>query len=107
MTKTNKVMKAVKLMIALLMVGSITAKAVDMERGVKVLATRMDVVYLKVSQDLIGGVLVVVDANGNKMLEMPIEGKKVLVDFINENPGNYVIHIERCNHVEEVQYHRA
>ena len=107
MTKTNKVMKAVKLMIALLMVGSITAKAVDMERGVKVLATRMDVVYLKVSQDLIGGVLVVFDANGNKMLEMPIEGKKVLVDFINENPGNYVIHIERCNHVEEVQYHRA
>jgi hypothetical protein len=103
----NKDMKAVKLMIVLMIIGSIGAKAADHDRGVKVLSTRLDVVYLKVSTDLVGGVLIVFDENGNKMMEMPIEGKKVLIDFINENPGNYVIHIERCNHVEEVQYHRV
>ena len=96
-----------RLVIALIMVGSIAANAVDVDRGVKVISTRLDVVYLKVSTDLVGGVLIVFDENGTKLREMPIEGKKVLVDFINENPGNYVIHIERCNHVEEVQYHRA
>jgi hypothetical protein len=100
-------MKAVNVMIVLAMVTAGLANAVDVEQGVKVLASKMDVIYLKVSDDLVGGSISVFDDHGTKVMELMIEKKRVLVDFYTERPGDYVIYIENKGHVVELDYHKA
>lgn len=95
-----------KLMVAALLMSSVALYAGD-DHGVKVLSTKMDIVYLKVPPNMIGAVLTVYDNSGSILTVLPVNGKKVVIDFLEAKPGDYVIHIERCDHVEEVKYHRA
>jgi hypothetical protein len=95
------------LMIALMFATTIAVNAAEPNPAVKVLSARMDIVYLKVPVDLVGAELSVFDSTGTKLFDLSVTNRKVLVDFINEKPGDYVIHIERCNHSEEVKYHKV
>jgi hypothetical protein len=99
-------MKAVKLIMVLILVSVVSVNATDIE-GIKVLSSKLDIVYLKVPMDMVGGILTVYDDHGATVFDQSVTNKKVLVDFFEAKPGDYVIHIERCGHVEEVKYHKG
>lgn len=91
----------------LVFASTLALHAAEHDPGVKVLSTRMDIVYLKVPVDLVGASVTVYDDHGTRLFDMAVKHRKVLVDFYNEKPGDYVIHIERCDHIEEVKYHKT
>lgn len=103
----SRKMKTMKMMLALLVVNVGVASAMNITHGVKVLANRMDVMYLKVADDLVGGSLLVYDEYGTKVMELKVNRKRILADFYWMNSGNYVIHIENGGHVAELDYRKA
>jgi hypothetical protein len=100
-------MKVVKVVAVLVLMNAGAAWATDVHPHIKVLSNKMDIVYMKVSDELVGGSLTVYDGQGGIVLEIPVEGKKVLVDFYLQKPGDYVIHIEKSGHAEEIEYHKG
>ncbi len=54
------------------------------ENSIKVVSARMDVVYFKVTCDMIGASMEVYDSNGTMMLSQKITDRKILVDFYAE-----------------------
>jgi len=71
---------------ALMFLGTV-ASAVNPEH-VRVLSTRMDIVYLKVPMDMVGASVTVYDAHGVRVFDQSVTGRKVVVDFIDKRPGN-------------------
>jgi hypothetical protein len=76
------------------------------ETPVKVLSTRMDVVYFKVSCEMIGASMEVYDANGNMIYTEKVTDHKVLVDFYAEPSGSYTIHIKKGGRDETISYNK-
>ena len=74
---------------------------------VTVLRDSMDVLYLKVSNAYVGASLTVFDANGSKVMEMEVSSKKILIDFVNEQTGDYVVHVEKGGFQQDLKYHKV
>src|SRR5262245_27744242 len=98
-----------KAMTVLVMAFVLMVNTVSAEEGghtVKVIATKMDIMYLKVSAAYVGGSLVVFDNGGHKIMESHLDSKKIVVDFFNEVAGDYTVHIEKGGFSQDVKYHK-
>jgi hypothetical protein len=97
-------MKKMMMIPALMLV--MTAAFAKNENPVKVISTRMDVVYFKVSCDMIGASMEVYDADGKMIHSEKVTDKKVLVDFYAEPSGSYTIHLKKNGNDEAITYNK-
>jgi len=72
--------------------------------NVKVLSKNMDVVYLKVSSDMIGAQIDIMDSTGNVIHVANITDKKVIIDFYAEPSGEYTIVVKKNGKEETISY---
>lgn len=101
-------MKKVMLIPALLLVVVASAFAKHTPDGpVKVLSTKLDVVYFKVSCSLIGATMEVRDNTGKVIFTEKVTDRKVLVDFFAEPSGNYSIHLVKDGVDEAINYNKT
>lgn len=92
-------------MILAALVLSVSASAfASKPSSIKVVSKNMDVVYFKVSCDMIGAEIEIHDATGNVILTTTVTDKKVLVDFYAEPSGEYTIVVKKNNVSEEISY---
>ena len=99
-------MKKVMIISALVLSVVVSAFSKDSETGVKVLATKMDVVYFKISCHLIGATIEVRDETGKVIASEVVLEKKVIVDFFAEPSGNYTIHVVKDGKDEAINFHK-
>lgn len=97
-------MKKVMLISALALVVVSSAFANHPEGPVKVISTKMDVVYFKVNCSLIGATMEVRDNDGKVIFSEKVVDHKVLVDFFAEPSGNYTIHLVKDGHDDSISY---
>lgn len=91
---------------ALVLMTSIAALANKPQDPVKVVSKQMDVVYFKVSCDMIGASINVYDANGKMIHTDRVTNRKVLVDFYAEPSGAYTIHVVKNGNEQEIVYNK-
>lgn len=89
---------------ALVLMMSVVAFAGKPEDPVKVVSRKMDVVYFKVSSEMIGASMEVFDSNGKMIHSEKVTDKKVLVDFYAEPSGVYTIHVQKNDKNEEITF---
>ncbi len=97
-------MKKIIILAALVLTVSASAFAAKPASSIKVVSKQMDVVYFKVSCELIGATLEITDANGNVLHTAKVTDKKVIVDFYAEPSGEYTIHVKKNNSDEVISY---
>jgi hypothetical protein len=95
-----------KMLIPALVLMSVVAFANKPENPVKVLSKKMDVVYFKVSCEMIGASMEVYDATGRKILSETVKDHKVIVDFYAEPSGVYTIHVQKNGKDESITYNK-
>ena len=100
-------MKKMILIPALILMVSISAFAKKAPAPVKVVSRTMDVVYFKVSCEMIGASIEVIDENGNVINTAKVTDKKVIVDFYAEPSGNYTIHVVKNSKNEAINYSKV
>lgn len=93
-------------MIALVMMTGAAAYANKPGSPVKVVSKAMDVVYFKVSADMIGASIEVYDANGKLIDSTTVTDNKVIVDFFAEPSGEYTIHVKKENNDNTISYNK-
>jgi hypothetical protein len=96
-------MKKIAMIVLVLMVGA-AAYAKKPGNPVKVVSKTMDVVYFKVSADMIGASIEVYDANGKMIDSTTVTDHKVIVDFYAEPSGEYTIHVKKDSNDNEIVY---
>jgi hypothetical protein len=74
--------------------------------SVRVLAKRMDIFYFKVDEDIIGAEIEVYNDKGEKLITAVITHRHAIVDFFNENPGHYIIKINKGDFNESFDYEK-
>jgi len=94
------------MMALVLMIGT-SAFAKKTTTPVKVVSTNMDVVYFKVSCDMIGASMVIYDQTGKMIHTEKVTDKKVLVDFYAEPSGAYTIHVQKDGKDEVISYKKS
>ena len=94
-------------MVALVLMMSASAFANKPGAHVKVVSKTMDVVYFKVSCDMIGASMEVYDANGTMIHTEKVTDKKVIVDFYAEPSGVYTIHVQKNGNDESIVYTKS
>jgi hypothetical protein len=97
-------MKKMILIPALVLMWSAAAFATKPENPLKVVSRKMDVLYFKVSSELIGASMEVYDQNGKMIYNEKVTDHKVLVDFYAEPSGVYTIHVQKDGKNEEITY---
>jgi hypothetical protein len=105
--KRNNTMKKLMIIAALVLSVSASAFASKPSNGVKVLSTNMDVVYLKVSCDMIGAEIEIHDEKGNVIFTASVTEKKVLIDFYAEPSGEYTIVVKKNTKEESISYSKS
>ena len=96
-----------KMMIVALVMMSASAFANKPGAHVKVVSKTMDVVYFKVSCDMIGASIEILDANGAVIHTEQVTDKKVIVDFFDEPSGEYTIHVKKDGNDESIVYSKS
>lgn len=84
----------------------VSAAFANKPEPMKVVSKRMDVVYFKVSCELIGGSIQVFDANGTMLYSEKVKDHKVIVDFYAEPSGTYTIHVQKNGTDNEIVYNK-
>jgi hypothetical protein len=102
--KTNKMKKFIIIAALVLSVSSSVFAASP--AAVKVISKNMDVVYLKVSCDMIGAEMQVQDSTGNVIYATNVTDKKVLIDFYAEPSGEYTIVVKKNGKEESISYNK-
>jgi hypothetical protein len=92
------------MMIPALVLMSVVAFASKPENPVKVVSRTLDVLYFKVSTDMIGANMEVYDETGKMILSEKVTDKKVLLDFFAEPSGTYTIRVRKGNNDEQITY---
>ncbi len=90
------------MLISSLMLMTAVAFANKPENPVKLVSTKMDVVYFKVSNEMIGASMEVYDHTGKMLHSEKVTDKKVLVDFYAEPSGVYTIHVLKNGNDQEI-----
>ena len=98
-------MKNLIIIAALVIVASSSAFA-SKPATVKVVSKNMDVVYFKVSEDLIGAQIEIQDWTGKVIHTAQVTDKKVLVDFYAEPSGEYTIVVKKDGKSEVISYNK-
>jgi hypothetical protein len=101
MTQMKKMM-----LIPALVVLSAVAFANKPVNPVKVVSTTHDVVYFKVSCEMIGATMDVYDQTGKMIYSEKVTDKKVLVDFYAEPSGTYTIHVQKGASDKQITYNK-
>jgi len=97
-------MKKMMMIAALALTVSASALAGKPAPSVKVVSMKMDVVYFKVSCDMIGASMEVTDANGSVIYTAKVTDHKVIVDFYAEPSGTYTIHVKKDGNEKSIDY---
>ncbi|HMJ70928.1 MAG TPA: hypothetical protein VK508_18635 [Cyclobacteriaceae bacterium] len=92
------------MLISTLMLMTAVAFANKPKNPVKVVSTKMDLVYFKVSCDMIGASMEVYDQTGKMLHSEKVIDKKVLVDFYAEPSGVYTIHVQKNGNNQEIVF---
>lgn len=78
----------------------------DQEGQVKVLSTKSDIFYFKVSDQLLGGEIEIKAGDGELLGSQVIEQKRNLIDFYSLEPGTYTVIISKDEVVREFHYEK-
>lgn len=97
-------MKKLILIPALILMVSVAAYAKKPGAPVKVVSTNMDVVYFKVTCEMMGAEIQVFDADGKMIHTAKVKEHKVIVDFYAEPSGVYTIHVKNNSKDEVINY---
>jgi hypothetical protein len=71
-----------------------------------VITRKMDIFYFKVHKEMLGSVVEVFAANGEKLTEQTLTRRRNLIDFYNENPGQFTIQITKGSEKETFEYQK-
>lgn len=74
---------------------------------VKVISKNMDVVYLKVSCEMIGAEIEIQDWTGKVIHSENVTDKKVLIDFYAEPSGEYTIVVKKNGNESTISYNKV
>lgn len=100
--------KAMVLVVVLvMMVQGAFASSNQSVDGIRVISEKMDVFYFKVSEELVGASIEVIDPNGKQILVDQVDNRKVLIDFYAEPSGEYTIHIKKDSKDVSVVYNKV
>jgi hypothetical protein len=100
-------MKTIVMTVMMIGVISMRVFAHDGDHQITILSDKMDILYLKVSSDYVGAALTVVDSTGTKVMESTVSSRKVLIDFIEQHSGDYIVHIEKNGFSQDLKYHKV
>jgi hypothetical protein len=100
-------MKKMMMIAAVVLTFSASAFATKPAHLVKVVSKQMDVVYFKVSCDMIGADIEVLDDNGNVIYSAKVTDHKVLVDFYAEPSGSYTIHVKKDGNDRSIDFNKV
>lgn len=95
------------LIVALVLMVSASAFANKNDGAVKVVSKAKDVVYFKVSCEMIGASMEVYDETGKVIYTDKVTDKKVIVDFYAEPSGTYTIHVQKNGNDESITYTKS
>lgn len=94
------------MLIPALVLMSVAAFAAKPENPVKVVSRKMDVLYFKVSCQMIGASMEVFDSSGKMIHTEKIKDHKVIIDFYAEPSGAYTVHVQKDGKTEEIIYNK-
>lgn len=93
-------------MVGLVLV-SVAAFGKRNDTPLKIVSKSMDVVYFKVSNDMIGASMEVVDANGAVVYSAQVTDKKVIVDFYGAASGEYKIRLKKDDNAMSISFNKS
>ena len=105
MTKKINTMKKLMILAALVLSVSSSVFAAS-PSPVKVISKSMDVVYLKVSCEMIGAEIEIHDWTGAVIHTVNVTEKKVLIDFYAEPSGEYTIVVKKNGNESSISYNK-
>ncbi len=105
MTKKQNIMKNLIIIAALVIVATSSAFA-SKPATVKVVSKSHDLVYLKVSEDMIGAEIEIQDWTGKVIHTVTVTDKKVILDFYAEPSGEYTVIVKKNDVTTEIQYNK-
>ncbi|MGE0770768.1 MAG: hypothetical protein AB7K37_03585 [Cyclobacteriaceae bacterium] len=76
------------------------------EEQVKVLSTKSDIFYFKVSDRMLGGEIEIKASDGELLGSQSIAQKRNLIDFYSLEPGMYTVIISKDEIVKEFHYEK-
>jgi hypothetical protein len=97
-------MKKIILAIALL---ASSYNAFSKEIPVVVLNTSHDIFYFKIGKSMMGGVVEVYNPEGKIVGTQNLDNRKLIIDFFDMAPGNYIIKVKKDNVEETFSYQRT
>lgn len=76
----------------------------ESDDSLKVLSTKRSVLYFKVSKDLLGATIQIENEEHDLIESIPVDQKKMIVDFFYLAPGAYTIKIKKDNVEYAIDY---
>jgi hypothetical protein len=92
------------MLVALVMMVSAVVSAKN--PPVKVVSKSKDIVYFKVTNEMVGASMVVFDETGKMIYSAVLTGKKTIVDFYAEPSGSYKIRVKKNGEEEVIDYNK-
>jgi hypothetical protein len=86
------IMKTLTFFILFLIAG-VTAHASKNPCHIQVLSDKSDIFYFKADNEFLGANIEIYSSTGEKIMEQMVERHKVIIDFVNEQLGDYTIKI--------------
>ena len=77
------------------------------EKHIKVIFTSRDIFYFKVDHHWIGGDIEIYTDSGKRIAVEPIARHKMIVDFVDMAPGNYVVKVKKGDMEEDFKYTKS
>ncbi len=75
--------------------------------GVNLIAAKKNIMYFKFDRELEGADVEVYDHNGNVIAHHTLQKHKLIIDFINAEPGNYTVVVMKDNKFKAFHYTQA
>jgi hypothetical protein len=76
------------------------------QHAVHVVSRSLDCFYFKVKKELIGAEIEIYSDKGEKLITQTITKKHTLIDFYYEQPGSYIIKINKNGFEESFEYNK-
>lgn len=102
--KVNAVMKTLISLTIVAVLFSTPLLGRESDDSLKVLSTKRSVLYFKVSKDLLGATIQIENEEHDLIESIPVDQKKMIVDFFYLAPGAYTIKIKKDNVEYAIDY---
>jgi hypothetical protein len=100
-------MKTLKLLVGLLLLGTVAFAGKSPDSNVSVLSIKRDIFYFKVCPSMIGALVEVRGEDGKLIASQEISHKKSIIDFYFEKPGHFTITITKGDKQVNFQYDKT